>query len=96
MMAELFASGIWDGGCGICLSEAIGYEDKHIEQKLEEWQDKYDIQFKKDTFTFDWDTFNKEGIEILELIKQKAPTRIGIYYQPVDDRQFFKEEDLDK
>jgi len=93
VMAYVLSSGIWDAIGHVKLRDLPGLEDGELERELEDWQSRYDAQFQRCPYEFDWDAFNAEGMLLTERIRAKLPPHSEIYYEPSDDREFFSPND---
>jgi hypothetical protein len=94
-MAYILSSGLWDALGTITLEQLLGQRDMELERDLKQWQEAYDDQFKCYPYDFDWDTFNEQGRSLTERIRAKLIPGNQIYYEPSDDREFFKFEECD-
>lgn len=93
VMAYIMSSGLWDAFGAISLDRLLGFHDEELAERLQQWQDMYDNQFKKTPYDFDWKRFNEIGEELTRRIQEKLPEEADIVYEPSDDREFFSPED---
>ncbi len=94
-MAYILSTGLWDSLGNIALEQLLGQRDPALERDLKQWQEAYDDQFKCYPYDFDWDQFNEQGQKLTERIRAKLKPGDQIYYEPSDDREFFKFEECD-
>lgn len=92
-MAFHHSTGLWDRHIQIKLEQVIGRCNEALEAELEGWQAVYDEQFRKYTYEFDWESFNRRGRELTAKIQACAPANIEVHYVESDDRDFFNPED---
>lgn len=93
VMAYIMSSGLWDAFGSISLEQLLGFRDEKLAVRLQDWQDMYDDQFKRNPYSFDWKRFNEIGEELTRCLKEKLPEQAEIVYEPSDDRDFFSPED---
>lgn len=95
MMAYILSSGLWDAWGVISLEQILDRKHEKLERDLKLWQDAYDDQFKRYPYEFDWDEFNQQGKDLARRIETLLMPGEKIYYEPSDDREFFKHDDCD-
>jgi hypothetical protein len=95
VMAYILSSGLWDSWGNITLERMLDQKNDELERDLKRWQDAYDDQFKSHPYDFDWDGFNRQGEELTARIEAMLMPGEKIYYEPSDDREFFKHNDCD-
>ena len=95
MVAHILSSGLWDSWGNVTLQQMQGERDEALDRDLQRWQDAYDDQFKCYPYDFDWGEFNRQGEEFTARIAEKLMPGYSIYYEPSDDREFFKHDDCD-
>jgi hypothetical protein len=95
MMAYILSSGLWDAWGVIRLEQMLGQRHEELERDLKRWQDAYDDQFKLYPYDFNWNEFNRQGIDLASRIGAMLMPGDRIYYEPSDDREFFKHDDCD-
>lgn len=93
VMAYHHSTGFWNHCRQVSLNSVIEYVSESLSDALAAWQADYDAQFRKFTYEFDWDTFNKRGYDLAEHIQELAPDNALVYYVESDDRDFFNPED---
>jgi len=92
VMAYILSSGLWDALGSITPEQMLGFRDEALERDLAAWQARYNAQFRRHSYEFDWERFNAEGEALTERIRALLPHNTAVYYEPSDDREFFTPE----